>query len=220
MAPIPLPEGLPPLYLITDRRQLAHGGLADVLELALAAGVRLVQLREKDLPGRDLLALARQVKGVCDQYGANLLINGRVDVALALGAGVHLPGATPPVAAVRGLMGPKALIGVSTHHIAEIERASAQGASFATFGPVFDTPSKRGMGDPVGVTMLANAVRHTPMRIFALGGIHQDRVARVMATGCHGVALISDIMASPNPGVASARILNSLSTESAGRQTT
>ncbi len=220
MTAAPPTAGLPPLYLITDRRQVASGDLLAVLKAALAAGVRLVQLREKDLPARDLLALARRVQSLCNQHGARLLINGRVDVAQAVGAGVHLPGATPPVAAVRGLLGPHALIGVSTHHLAEIKRAAAQGASFATFGPVYDTPSKRGMGDPVGVPMLARAVQAAPMPVFALGGVHLHRVAELMAAGCHGVALISDIMGSPEPGRASACLLDSLSTESAKRQTT
>jgi len=202
--------GLPPLYLISDRHA-AHGGdLLAALDVALAAGVRLVQLREKDLDARDLLALGREVKRLTDQYGAHLLVNGRADVALALGAGVHLPSNDPPVAAVRALLGPNALIGVSTHHVDEIVAVAATGASFVTFGPVFDTPSKRGLGQPVGCDALADAVRQSALPIFALGGIGPAQVSTVCASGCHGVAAISALLAGVDPGARTAAMLKAI----------
>jgi thiamine-phosphate pyrophosphorylase len=202
--------GLPPLYLISDRHNATGGDLLVALDAALGAGVRLVQLREKDLGARDLLALGREVKQLTDHHGARLLINGRADVALALGAGVHLPSHNPPVAAMRTLLGPEALIGVSTHHVNEIVAAAAAGASFVTFGPVFDTPSKRGMGQPVGCAALAAAVHRSPLPIFALGGIGPTQVAAVCASGCHGVAAISALLGGVDPGARTAAMIAAL----------
>lgn len=203
---------LPPLYLITDRQLVPGGDLCAALDAALAAGARLVQLREKDLSARDLHALAARVKALCDRHGATLLVNGRADIALALGIGVHLPGAEPPVAAVRRLLGPGLPIGVSCHSLAELRHAAGGGASFATFGPVFDTPSKRALGHPVGPVALAEAVRATPLPVFALGGVRRARLGALKGTGCHGVALISEVLADPDPGRATRDLLAAIAT--------
>ncbi|MFQ5509889.1 MAG: thiamine phosphate synthase [Leptospirillia bacterium] len=201
-------DALPRLYLITNRKAVPGCDLIACLAAALAAGVRLVQLREKDLSARDLLTLAEQAQAVCAAHGARLLINDRADVALAVGAaGVHLTSADPPVAEVRDLLGSEALIGVSTHHPAEVVAAGAEGADFVTFGPVYDTPSKRGMGDPAGTAGLSRAVTEAEVPVFALGGVNAGRIREVMATGCHGAALISGVMASTDPGAASAALL-------------
>jgi thiamine-phosphate pyrophosphorylase len=202
---------LPRLYLITDRRRVPDGDLPGAVESALAAGARLVQLREKDLSGRALCALARALKARTDRAGAALLINDRADVALAVGAaGVHLTSADPPVAEVRQLLGPKARIGVSTHAVAEAVAAGRAGADFVTFGPVFDTPSKRDMGAPVGTEALAEAARAAGVPVFGLGGVDVARAARVAATGCHGVAVISAVLAVADPGAATAALLGAL----------
>lgn len=198
--------GLDRLYLITDRGLAPGGDLCAALDGPLAAGVGLVQLREKDLPARDLLAMARAVKARTDAAGARLLINDRADVAVAAGAaGVHLTSADPPVAEVRAWLGPDALIGVSTHTAAEAARAGRAGASFVTFGPVFDTPSKRGLGTPVGTAALGEAVRSAGVPVFALGGVDRGRLAQVAATGCHGIAVIRAVLAAPDAKNAAAR---------------
>jgi thiamine-phosphate pyrophosphorylase len=203
--------GLPRLYLITDRAHAPGGDLAAALAAPLAAGVRLVQLRAKGLPARDLLALARAVKARTDAAGARLLINDRADVAVAVGAaGVHLTSVAPPVTEVRAWLGPGALIGVSTHTPAEAAAAGREGASFVTFGPVYDTPSKRGLGTPVGAAALAAAVRAAGIPVFALGGIDAARLAEVRAAGGYGVAVIRAVLADPDPGGAAGRLLGSL----------
>lgn len=211
---------LPRLYLITDRRRVPDGDLAGALEAPLAAGVRLVQLREKDLGARALCALARAVKARTDRAGAALLINDRADVALAVGAaGVHLTGAEPPVADVRALLGPKALIGVSTHTVGEARAAAAGGADFVTFGPVFDTPSKRGMGTPVGLEALARAARETGVPVFGLGGIGPVEAPRVAAGGCHGIAVISAVLGADDPAAAARDLLGALAGALRGHST-
>lgn len=193
-------RAIPPLYLITDRTRVPGGDLPAAVLAAVSAGVRMVQLREKDLPARDLLTLAKRLRAITGQHHATLLINGRADVAMAAGAdGVHLPGHNPPVEAMRRLLGETALIGVSTHTEAEIAAAGAAGADFVTFGPVFDTLSKRGMGVPAGVDGLTKAVSGAGLPVYALGGIHLPEMPAVLHSGCHGVAVISEIMAAPRP---------------------
>ncbi|WP_242341029.1 MULTISPECIES: thiamine phosphate synthase [Anaeromyxobacter] len=183
--------GVPVVHLITDRsltRDLPARVTAALV--GLPPGRVLVQLREKDLGGRELLALARALAAVCRAAGQRLIVNDRVDVAQAAGAdGVHLPAAGIPAADARHLLGPDALVGVSCHSAAEVRRAREAGASFATVSPVYDTPSKRIYGPPVGLAVLrAAAAQGLP--VIALGGVTPARVPEVLAAGAHGVAAI------------------------------
>jgi len=194
------------LYLITDRTQVAAGHtLTSAVEAALQGGVKTVQLREKDLPAAELLPLARQLRDLTRRYETRLLINDRIDLALAVQAdGVHLGGHSMPTDAARRLVGPDLLIGVSTHSCADISRAAALGADFVTFGPVYATPSKAAFGRPQGLQALAEACRGSALPVFALGGITPERAAEVMRVGAAGIALIAAILASPDPRSASA----------------
>ncbi len=189
------------LYLITDRTQLTAGySLFSAVEAALQGGVKAVQLREKDLPAAELLPLARQLRDLTRSYAARLLINDRIDLALAVQAdGVHLGGHSLPADVARRLVGPELLIGISTHSCAEISRAAAQGADFVTFGPVYATPSKAAFGAPQGLQALAKACHGSTLPVFALGGMTPERTTEVMRSGAAGIALISAILASPDP---------------------
>jgi thiamine-phosphate pyrophosphorylase len=182
---------LPVVHLITDRR-LAPDLVARA-EVALASappGRIAIHLREKDLGGRDQLALARGLAAVCRARGQRLLVNDRLDVALAAGAdGVHLPSRGVPAADARRLLGPAALVGVSCHSAEEVARARDGGASYATFGPIYDTPSKRPFGAPLGPGALAEAAR-LGLPIVALGGIDPERAREVAAAGASGVGAI------------------------------
>ncbi|HEY7745663.1 MAG TPA: thiamine phosphate synthase [Desulfuromonadales bacterium] len=199
------------LYLITDRKQLPPGrDLVDTVAAALAGGVRAVQLREKDLAAAELFPLARELRELTARYGARLLINDRLDVALAVGAdGVHLGGHSLPVAATRKILGPDKLIGVSTHRPEEVATARQEGADFVTFGPVFFTSSKAAYGDPVGLDRLREACT-TSLPVFALGGVTCERLAVLRAAGARGVGLISAILAAPDPATAAAALLTGL----------
>lgn len=189
------------LYLITDRHQVPAGRtLLATVEAALQGGVRAVQLREKDLPAADLLPLAEELRALTRRFSARLLLNDRIDVALAVAAdGVHLGGHSLPAAVARHLLGPQRLIGVSTHHPAEIAAAAAGGADFVTFGPVFATPSKRAYGPPQGLEALRLACQNSPLPVFALGGIKPCHLADLQTAGAAGVAVISALMAAPDP---------------------
>lgn len=197
------------LYLITDRKRVPAGRtLYETVESALSGGVRMVQLREKDLPADELYRLAVALKAVTDRYGARLLINDRVDVALAAEAdGVHLGEHSLPTGAARRLLGERAVIGRSVHRPEDIATAAAQGADFVTFSPVYFTPSKAAYGAPQGLEALRRACTAADLPVLALGGIRQERIPEVRSAGAAGVALISAVMASADPETASRALL-------------
>ncbi len=191
------------VYLITDRKLAKGGDIVSAVAEALEGGVRAVQLREKDLGGRELFRLAEAMRRLTARYGARLLVNDRVDVAYAAGAdGVHLGGGSIPVAEARRLLGPRALIGRSTHDGAELSAAESDGADFATFGPVYGTPSKARYGPPVGVAALAAACAAAKIPVFALGGVGPANMTETLKAGAFGIALISAVVAAADPRAA------------------
>jgi len=197
----------PCLYLVTDRTRTRGRPLVEVVEAALQGGVDAVQLREKDLPVAELFALACKLGERCRQYGARLLINDRVDVAVAAQAGgVHLPVNSFAPADARALLGPAGLIGCSTHSLAEARAAAAGGADFIVFGPVFDTPSKRPFGPPVGLSALAEVTRSVSLPVVAIGGMTAERAAAARRHGARGVAVVSALLEAVDPRAAAAAL--------------
>ncbi len=188
------------LYLITDRNQVPGGRIVETVECALKGGVRCVQLREKDLGGRGLFELAMELRKLTASYGARLVVNDRVDIAMAVeGDGVHLGQGSIGPGDARRLLGCNKLIGVSTHSLEEARRARDEGADFVTLGPVFHTPSKARYGRPIGIETVREVKAGVDIPVFALGGIDKEKVREIMDAGADGVALISAIMASPDP---------------------
>ncbi|MFO7578009.1 MAG: thiamine phosphate synthase [Pelovirga sp.] len=204
---------LPALYLITDRHQIPSGkDFYGVLEELLAAGVRMIQLREKDLPADELYTMAKKVREMTLRHQGLLLINDRVDVALAVAAdGVHLRRSSLPADEVRKLLGSTRLIGVSTHSEEEIAGAAQQGADFVTFGPVYFTRSKASFGFPKGLSDLQKACQSSPLPVYALGGINVTNTPATLVTGVHGIATISTLMAATNPAATCQKLLAALS---------
>jgi thiamine-phosphate pyrophosphorylase len=198
-----MPPPVPRLILVTDRHSTDGRDLVDVVSAALDAGLPAVQLREKDLPGRPLLALAEWLRAATARTGALLLVNDRVDVAIAAGAdGVHLGGGSMPVAAARRLLPPSAIVGISTHAPGE-----ALDADFAFFGPVYATPSK---SSAQGEHRLTEAVRAASIPVLAIGGVTAAHVAVVRATGAAGVAVIRAILSAGDPAAATRKLLAAL----------
>ena len=178
------------LYLITDRSQTGSLRLIDVVDEALKGGVRGVQLREKDLSSRELYELAYDLRKLTAKYDAKLLINDRVDIALAVEAdGVHLGLNSLPIHRVRRLIGPDRLIGLSCHNQVNAIMAQENGADFITFGPVYYTPSKANYGKPVGVDRLEIVSHLLEIPVFALGGIKRNNINEVIAAGAAGISL-------------------------------
>ena len=194
---------LPRVHLVTDRRLAPDLPAAARRVLAgLPPAAAAVHLRERDLGGAELLRLARALREVCREAGQLLLVNDRADVALAAGAdGLHLPAAGLPPAEARRLLGPGLLLGVSCHGLADVRRALEGGADFATFGPIHDTPSKRGYGPPVGLVALA-AAAGAGLPLVGLGGVEPGNAAAVRAAGAAGVGCIRAWLSGPDPAAA------------------
>ena len=198
------------LYLITDR-STATRPPADIVEECLDAGLRAVQLREKDLPVRDMLALARELRETTRRHGARLVVNDRADVALVAGAdGVQRTHTSLPVADLRAMAPAGFLIGASTHSPAEARQAVAEGADFVVFGPVYDTPSKRAFGPPQGLGALEAVARAVSRPVIAVGGITPECAGEVLAAGAAGVAVIRGIYGAPRPADATKAFLDAL----------
>jgi thiamine-phosphate pyrophosphorylase len=171
-------------YYITDRKQL--GGTEQLLRniTAQTSAVDLIQIREKDLSARELLDLVRQA--VALRSSAKILVNGRVDIAIAAGAdGVHLPSASVPPFVFRQIVPTGFVIGVSCHSAEDVQRAEREGADLVVFGPVFPTPQK---GPPAGLAALESACRTASLPVFALGGVTYENARECIRRGAAGVA--------------------------------
>ncbi len=186
-----LPDVRPLLCAITDRHALPDADPVPVVEQAIAAGVDLIQIRERDLNTRALLALVEKAVALAAGHATRILVNDRLDVALAAGAaGVHLPTHGLPIADVRARFS-ELLIGASCHNLEELRAAQDGGADFAVFGPVYETASKRVYGPPVGLETLAEAVRSATIPVLALGGINLENARACLEAGAAGIAAIS-----------------------------
>jgi thiamine-phosphate pyrophosphorylase len=203
---------------VTDRKQLAAAdaagepaaALLEKIRAAAAAGADWVQIREKDLPARELLELAR--KAVATAAGAKVIVNDRLDVALAAAtAGVHLGQESAPAREVvrwcrAGNAPPEFLVGISCHNTEEGRQAEIAGADYVSFGPVFETPSKKSFGAPQGIARLAEFCRKTPMPVIAIGGVNEQNVADCIRAGAAGIAAIRMFQESRRPAEFSAAI--------------
>ncbi len=201
------------LCLITDRRMVAaQTSLVPAVEEALAGGVDAVQLREKDLAGRELYQVAVAIREATVRCQAKFFVNDRIDVAIASGAdGVQLPGDSFPPTVARKLMPRPAIIGVSVHSLAEARSAVADGADFVMFGPIFDTPSKRRFGKPQGLEQLKRLSAGLAKPVVAVGGINPANVGEVIGAGASGVACISSLLAVGDYREAARRLVTALS---------
>ncbi len=201
------------LCLVTDRALTGGRDLAVVVGECLAAGLPAVQLREKDLGAAELARLGRTLRALTAQRGALLVVNDRVDVALAVGAdGVQRTATSLPITDILAVADKRLRVGASVHSLEEARVAAAEGADWLIFGPVYDTPSKRAYGPPQGLAALERVTRAVALPVLAIGGISPERVADVRRAGAHGVAVISAILTAPSPAAATRRFLAALDT--------
>ncbi len=196
-------EAEPILCYVTDRRALGGRGIGELPALirrVVAAGIHWVQIREKDLPARELLGLVREAVAAAQGSATRILVNDRLDVALAAGAaGVHLGGQSLPVAEVvawRRAAESKTrvpggfLIGASSHSQEAAREAERAGADYVFFGPVFATPSKAAFGPPQGVLKLTEVCRSLSIPVVAIGGIRTENFGECLVAGAAGIAAI------------------------------
>jgi thiamine-phosphate pyrophosphorylase len=189
------------LYLITDRKQTGSRTLTETVEEACKAGIRAVQLRERDLNTDHLFELAKKLRGITRRYNARLFINDRLDIALAVDAdGVHLPESSLPISEVRKLLPGGKLIGASVHSLDRAKKAERDGADFLVLGTIYHTLSKPDLIKPAGTESIALITQNISFPIFAVGGITPDKARECVEAGARGIAVISSIMQSDSVG--------------------
>jgi thiamine-phosphate pyrophosphorylase len=191
---------LPPLYVVTDRHQTGEDRLLRILGDIIPEQGMMVQIRERDLGSRELLRFVEAVHRLAHPFRVPWLINDRVDLVLATqAAGVHLRSDSMPTKEARKCLGAGYLIGKSVHSAEEALQSEKEGADFVVLGPVYETPSKRQYGPPLGVPVIREASRHCTIPVYAIGGMTPSRVENVMASGAAGVAVVSSIFQAASP---------------------
>jgi thiamine-phosphate pyrophosphorylase len=184
----------PQLCYITDRRGLEPRPLLPRILAAIEAGVDLIQIREKDLPTRELIELAGTAVAAAAGTGVKVVVNDRLDIALAVGAhGVHLGVTSIPLEAARAAVDKLSLpgsflVGVSCHSLEQARAAEIAGADYILVGPIFATPSKLAFGPPLGVERLRDITASVKVPVFALGGIGVEQVKSCLNAGAVGIA--------------------------------
>ncbi len=199
------------LLVVTDRHQAKGRPLVPLLQQVLTAGTPAIQLRERDLSARELVTLAHEVQAVTASCRSQLLINDRVDVALALeGVGVHLRSNSLPLPVVRQMLGPQRLLGISVHAVEEAMQAEAQGADYIVLGPIYETPSKQVFGPPLGIHTLEKACTLIRIPIIGIGGVTAARAREMRRAGAFGAAVITAILGADDVESATRELLDAV----------
>jgi thiamine-phosphate pyrophosphorylase len=197
------------LYLVTDRDLCGNNTLEDVVLHAVQAGALYVQLREKDLTTREFIEEARTIKKILVPLGIALIINDRVDVALAVSAdGVHVGQDDMPYETARALMGHEAIIGLSVESWEDVEEAEKLDCDYLGVSPVFETPTKTDTKGAWGLEGLAKIRAYSRHRLVAIGGINATNASEVVRAGADCIAVVSAICAAPDPGIASRQLVD------------
>jgi len=201
------------LYLVTDRGLSMGRSTVDIVRAAVAGGATCVQLREKSCGTREFMAEARAVHEALAGTGVPLIINDRVDVALAVGAeGVHLGQNDMHICDARSLTGPDMIIGISAECVEDAVRAQAEGADYVGISPVFSTPTKTDTAPPLGLEGVAAVRAAVSLPLVGIGGIGPANASAIIRAGCDGVAVVSAIVSAADPVRASRELKFIIST--------
>ena len=188
------------LHVLTDTVMQTRFSHSDLARLALRGGADTIQFRQKTGSTREMIRIAAQMKQLCSDYGVPLIVNDRVDVAIAAEAdGVHLGQEDFPVPLARELLGEEKIIGASASDIIEGQKCLEEGADYIGFGPVYPTTSKDDAGAVKGVNTLTQIVEAVSAPIIAIGGISSNHVSEILQAGAHGIAVISSVCCQEDP---------------------
>ena len=192
------------LYLVTDRDLCGSRTVEEVVRLAAEGGAIAVQLREKDLPTRPFVEEALRIRNLLDFFGIPLIINDRLDVALAVGAaGLHVGQDDMPYEVARRILGPKAVIGLSVETWEDVERAERLDVDYLGVSPVFATPTKTDTKEPWGIEGLGRIRAYSRHPLVAIGGLNAGNAGTVVRAGADAVAVVSAVCAAEDPREAS-----------------
>ncbi|MEJ2208952.1 MAG: thiamine phosphate synthase [Anaerolineae bacterium] len=195
------------VYVITGPLTAPDRSVVDVVRAAIRGGATVVQLREKEATTRDMIELGRALLAVTRPAGVPLIVNDRLDVALAIEAeGLHVGMDDMPVATARRLLGPDLLLGYSPNSVAAARQGAREGADYLGIGDVFGTGSKPDAGEPVGLEGLTAAARAVSIPVVAIGGVTVDNTPAAIEAGAAGVAVISAVMGAKDPETAARRL--------------
>jgi thiamine-phosphate pyrophosphorylase len=195
------------LYVVTDRPLARGRPLEQVVEAALRGGATVIQLREKEASTREFIALGQRLQELCRARQVPLIINDRLDVALALGAdGVHVGQDDMPVGLARQLLGPEKIVGATASTPQEARQAEADGADYLGCNAVFYTPTKTDTGAPLGIEGFRRLVQTVSIPIVAIGGIEAANAAKLIQAGAAGVAVVWAVWAADDPEAAAREI--------------
>ncbi len=195
------------LYLVTDREMIGNRSLSSVVLAAAKGGVSVVQIREKKCPTRVYLEIASEIKAILSMYDIPLIINDRLDIALACGAdGVHIGQSDMPYPEARRLLGPDAIIGLTVETEEQALAAEALDADYLGVSTIFPTPTKTDTVHVWGIEGLENLADRSRHKLVAIGGLNQTNAAEMIKAGADGVAVVSAICAADNPEIAAREI--------------
>ena len=195
------------LTVITDTTVQTRYSHQKLAEMACRGGADAIQLRDKNLPDDEFVAVAHRVREICHRHGALLIVNDRVEAALRADAdGVHVGRTDTPVRSARAMLGSSAIIGTSAGSVDEAREAEKAGANYIGFGHIFATSSKHKATPPVGIATLAAACAAVKIPVIAVGGINETNLAEVMRSGAWGVAVVAAVCAAENPEIATAQL--------------
>ena len=198
------------LYLVTSQSLSKGHTTLDIVRCAVLAGVKLIQLREKNMPLPEYLDLAQAVRDLTRPYECLLIINDRVDVALAVDAdGVHLGQDDLPITAARAIA-PNMIIGASSHNIPEAVKAQEEGASYVNIGPVFPTETKVWEDEFLGLDGLREVAQHVSIPFTVMGGIKHEHITELCGAGAQTIALVTAVTAAVNPERAARELLEEI----------
>ncbi|UCE41564.1 MAG: thiamine phosphate synthase [Candidatus Aminicenantes bacterium] len=195
-----LKKNIGKLHVLTDTVLQSHFSHLDLARMAIDGGADTIQFREKSASTREMIEIARKLKGVCVEAGLPFIVNDRVDVALASAAdGVHLGQDDFPIPLARELLGTDVIIGGSAVTLEDAQKCLADGADYVGFGPVYPTSSKLDASSPTGIEPMEKAIKTVPLPFIAIGGIHAQNVSEVMQAGAYGIAVISAVCCQTDP---------------------
>jgi thiamine-phosphate pyrophosphorylase len=202
------------LHVLTDTVLQSRFSHLELARMAIKGGADTIQFRQKIGTTREMIEIVRQLKRLCLDSGVTLVVNDRLDIAIATEAdGVHLGQNDFPIPQARKLLGESSIIGGSAATLEEAQKCLAEGADYIGFGPVYPTASKEDAGPVTGIMLLKKAVEAIPLPIIAIGGISVENTPEVMQAGAQGIAVISAVCCQEDPEQATRALYNALQTE-------